>query len=350
MVSRRGDLFEYLRFRLGRDDKYGPTGVLNRRAEPDASGPSFVGAGPTSHRREPLVSIIIPAFNHERFVGQCLDSVVADDYPNKEIVVIDDGSSDGTLHVIESWADGHGRAIPISVVSRPNRGATRTLNELLLMARGELVLPVASDDYLLPGGIRALVTALAADPSCLAVFGDCVVVDEAGQMIFPSALFGYRHTNRDWLVRRLADELITNWTVAGPALLYVREPILSIGGYSEDLLVEDWDFYLRLAAKGWLRFVDCKVAAYRLHGGNAHLDPGTERWRGREARKVALRVARHYRGRRRLLLLLQSLSYLPPLLGLRKGKLTHLPRRAARKAIKVTARTLAAFGQPRIHR
>lgn len=325
-------------------DSNGPTYVLNRPVEPDASGLPLVGAGPTSHRQEPLVSIIIPAFNHERFVGQCLDSVVADDYPNKEIIVIDDGSSDGTLDVIESWADGHDRATPISVVSRPNRGVTRTLNELLLMARGELVLPMASDDYLLPGGVRALVTALAADPTYQAVFGDCIVVDKSGQMVFPSTLSGYRRTNRDWLVRRLADELITNWTVAGSAMLYVREPILSIGGYSEDLLIEDWDFYLRLAAKGWLRFVDCKVSAYRLHDTNQHLNPDTVSRGDIEKRKVALRAARYYRGRRRLILLLEALSFSAPLLGLRRGKLTHLPRRVAKKVLKVTARALAALG------
>ena len=163
-------------------------------------------------------------------------------------------------------------------------------------------------------------------------------------MIFPSALFGYRHTNRGWLVRRLADELITNWTVAGPALLYVRQPVLSIGGYGEDLLVEDWDFYLRLAAKGWLRFVDCTVSAYRLHDSNAHRNRETERRRSNDERKVALRAARHYRGRRRLILLLEVLTLSPPLSGLRKGKLTHLPRRAARRAIKVTARALASLG------
>lgn len=315
---------------------YGPTGALDPLAEPDASGASSVGTGPTSFRPDPLVSIIIPAFNHERFVGQCLDSVLADDYPNKEIVVIDDGSSDGTFDVIKSWADRHAHAVPISVFSRPNRGVTCTLNELLLMARGELVLPIASDDYLLPGGVRALVMALAADPSYRAVFGDCVVVDAAGQMVFPSTLFGYRHTNRDRLVELLADELITNWTVAGPALLYVREPILSMGGYSEDLFVEDWDFYLRLVAKGWLRFVDCKVSAYRLHDSNAHRNPARVGHRG-ERRKVALRAARHFRGRRRRLLLRQALYFSPV-------QLAHLLRRAARKAIKVIARTLASRG------
>jgi glycosyltransferase involved in cell wall biosynthesis len=308
------------------------------------SGYSSDEAGPASVRRVPLVSIIIPAFNHARFVGRCLDSVVADDYPNKEIVVIDDGSSDGTLRVIASWADELREAIPISVVSRPNRGATRTLNELLLMAHGEFVFPIASDDYLLPGGIGTLVAALSGDPTCQAVFADCIVVDDADLVVFTSALSGYRRTNRDWLVRRLADELITNWTVAGPALLYAREPIISVGGYDADLLVEDWDFYLKLASKGWLRFVDRTVAAYRLHQGNEHRNPETQLRRDRERKSVALKAARRFRGRRRLVLLLEAVLYSPPLLGLKAGRLRDLPGRAVSKVIRMSARALASLG------
>jgi Glycosyl transferase family 2 len=140
-----------------RGHRLSPTDVLNRPAESDARGHAFAEADPTSGGREPLVSVIIPAFNHGRFVRQCLDSVADDDYSNKEIVIIDDGSVDGTLAVIESWADEPRAEIPILVVSRPNRGITRTLNELLHKARGQLGLSIANDGYRLLGGVRALV-------------------------------------------------------------------------------------------------------------------------------------------------------------------------------------------------
>ena len=299
---------------------------------------------PTETTRERLVSVIIPAFNHERFVGKCLDSIIADEYRAKEIVVIDDGSSDGTLGVVEAWAARHQGTIPISLVSRPNRGLTCTLNELLRMARGEFVIPVASDDYLLPGGIQALATALAADQACHAVFGDSVVVNEVGDVIYPSTLSDYRRANRRWLTSRLAEAVITNWAVPGSALLYRRERILAIGGYNEDLLVEDWDFYLRLVSRGWLRFVDCKVAAYRLHEGNEHRSFKNQVRHEKEMRGVALKAARRFRGRRRLLLLIEAMSYSPPLMGLQAGKLTDLPGRAVRRVIRMCARTLASLG------
>jgi hypothetical protein len=169
-------------------------------------------------------------------------------------------------------------------------------------------------------------------------------VDEADLVVFTSALSGYRRTNRDWLVRRLADELITNWTVAGPALLYAREPIISVGGYDADLLVEDWDFYLKLASRGWLRFVDRTVAAYRLHERNEHRNPQTQLLRDRELSRVALRAARRFRGRRQFILLLQAIGYSPPLMGLQPGKLTDLPGRAVSRVIRMSVRALASLG------
>jgi glycosyltransferase involved in cell wall biosynthesis len=292
----------------------------------------------------PLVSVIIPSFNHESFIEQCLNSILADEYQNKEILVLDDGSTDGTLHVIQSWASRNGGAISINVWSHSNRGATRSLNELLGRAGGRYVLPIASDDYLLPHAITTLVAAIEGAPEFNAVFGDCIVVNEAGELLHESSLFGYRRANRVWLVRRLADELITNWAVAGPALLYRREPILAIGGYSEDLFVEDWDFYLRLVMRRWLRFVDHKVAAYRLHDRNEHRNAENFVRRADDQRRVALRAANGFKGRQRLLLRLQALSFSAPLVGPRDSNPTNVVRLGLRAGVRLVARLIASIG------
>lgn len=78
---------------------------------------------PVSARaRWPLVSVLIPAFNHEHFVQRCLDSVLEDPYPCKEIVIIDDGSSDATGEKISQWISDHGHRLPVHFVQRENRG------------------------------------------------------------------------------------------------------------------------------------------------------------------------------------------------------------------------------------
>jgi glycosyltransferase involved in cell wall biosynthesis len=258
------------------------------------------------------------AHNHERFVQRSLDSILADEYPNKELVIIDDGSTDGTLAAIERWVAVHGSEIAVSVTSRPNRGIGRTLNELLRAAHGEYVVAVASDDYLLPGGLSGLVVALEAS-DCQAVFGDAQVVDEVGNLRYDSALFEYHKANRERLTTNLAHELIFNWAAGCTVTVCRRESILAMGGYIEDTIAEDWDFYLRLAARGWLRFVDHKATAYRLHGSNTHRDPQTVPILIEQHVKILRRVASDFHGRTRWLLL-AKLAYNSPVVVRLGGK------------------------------
>jgi glycosyltransferase involved in cell wall biosynthesis len=260
----------------------------------------------------------MPAHNHERFVQQSLDSILADEYPNKELLIIDDGSTDGTLAAITRWVEVNGSEIPVSVMSRQNRGIGRTLNELLRAARGEYVVAVASDDYLLPGGLSGLVAALEAT-ACQAVFGDAQVVDEVGDLLYDSALFQYHKANRERLTTNLGHELIFNWPAGGVVTLCRRESILAMGGYHEDTIAEDWDFYLRLAARGWLKFVDHTATAHRLHGSNTHLNPQIVPILIEQHFTVLRRSALAFHGRTRWLLL-AKLAYSSPIFVRLGGK------------------------------
>lgn len=245
-----------------------------------------------------LLSIVVPAYNHERFIRRCLDSVAEITYPNIELVVIDDGSVDETMEIVQDWCRAH-PAVRSLISSRPNRGITRTLNELLQAATGEFVLPLASDDFLLPDGPSALVAALGDN---VAAFGDAIVVDSEGSLVDESLLFGHGRHDRARLTRRPAMDLIANWSVAGPIIAYRRTEVMSIGGYDESLEIEDLDFYLRLASKGWLKFVDVVVASHRIHGGNASLDPSRFDRMNEERRRVTRRAAADFSGRERVIL------------------------------------------------
>lgn len=220
-----------------------------------------------------LVSVAIPLYNHERFIAQCLDSVIQDPYPNKEILVIDDGSQDNSAAEVERWRNNRGRAFRgrFEFISRENRGLTRTLNELVSMAQGDFICLVASDDYLLPNGIGVRVDYLLRSPGKMAVFADCIVVDAEGKVLFNSGLSELHKGRKEYLAHEVlrSYELIFRWCVPGPVFLARREVYQIVGGYDETLIVEDWDFYLRLLSHDLLGFVDALVAAYRLHGDNA---------------------------------------------------------------------------------
>jgi alpha-1,6-rhamnosyltransferase len=224
----------------------------------------------------PLVSIIIPLYNHARYIERCLDSIADDAYPGTEIIMIDDGSRDDSHAVVERWSENRGAAFhgEFRFIRRENRGVTRTLNELVSLASGEYVAVLASDDYLLPGGISARVEYLRAHPEKMAVFADCTVVDDHGVGLHASGLADIYGAQKEFLANDelLPYELIINWCVPGPVFMARRELYDLVGTYDETLAIEDWDFYLRLLARNLLGFVDFPVAAYRLHSGSSLKD------------------------------------------------------------------------------
>jgi len=218
----------------------------------------------------PLVSVLIPAFNHERFVQRCLDSVLEDPYPAKELIIIDDGSTDGTGERIADWVATHCMELPIEYVRRENRGIAATLNELVARASGEFLRPGASDDYLLPGGLDAQVRYLLAHPCRGAVIGDSVVVDQDGNKVHDSGMCDLHGANKslyrsDDGIRRA---VISQWAIGGPVALIRKSALDTVDRWSEGLRIEDWDLFLRLAARDALGFIDVSVCAYRLHGTN----------------------------------------------------------------------------------
>jgi glycosyltransferase involved in cell wall biosynthesis len=220
--------------------------------------------------RAPLVSILIPAFNHESFIKRCLDSVLEDPYPAKEIVIIDDGSTDHTAERIEHWVVAHGGEIPVEFVRRENRGIAATLNELAARSHGEFLRIGASDDYLLPGGLEAQVRYLVSHRNKGAVIGDSIVIDGEGNRLYDSGMSDLHGADKSLYdssdgIRRA---VIGHWAIGGPVTLLRKSVLETVARWTEGLRIDDWDMFLRLAARDAIGFIDVTVCAYRLHGAN----------------------------------------------------------------------------------
>ena len=219
-----------------------------------------------------MVSVIVPAYNHEQYIVRCLDSILEDEYRPKEIVIINDGSSDGTDEKIQHWIEENGKNISTHYLSRKNRGLTKTLNEMLSLVNGRYIIPLASDDYLAAGGILARVKYLQHHNNKLAVFGDCYVVNENNQIVNNSGLFELFHGRRQYLLGGddgVKREIVENWCVPGPVLMFDRKILHEIGVYNENRRVEDWDFYLRMVSRDLLGFIADKVSYYRIHSSSS---------------------------------------------------------------------------------
>lgn len=229
---------------------------------------------PPRQQPQPLVSVVIPLFNHARYVERCLTSLMESGYRPLEILILDDGSTDNSFEVVQAWNARHSDPDVVVVLTRqPNQGLTRTLNRLVTRAAGEFIQVIASDDYLLPDGLHARVEALQDHPQWLAVFGDAIVVDEAGRKVHASALTDLLGSSKRALAnpRAIAMELILRWGVPGGALLVRRsayDSAVGVGLYDETLPFEDRDFHLKALARGGVGFIDRTVSAYRQHPGN----------------------------------------------------------------------------------
>jgi glycosyltransferase involved in cell wall biosynthesis len=200
---------------------------------------------------------------------------LADAYANKEIVIIDDGSIDDTAKIIEQWIAANGDSIKVVYRSRANKGVTATINELTNLASGEFLRLGASDDYFLSGGSQKLVDYLLSSPKKVAVIGDSVVVDENGKVIHESGMMGLHRANKDKYLseKGIIASVISDWAVAGPVPMVRKTYVTGGEGWDEGLRIDDWDFFLRIAAQGGLGFIDERVCAYRVHSSNTCRTP-----------------------------------------------------------------------------
>jgi alpha-1,3-rhamnosyltransferase len=272
-----------------------------------ATGPGMSPSTAAQTRRygapvAPLVSVLVPIYNHERHVAEAAASIAAQSYPNIEVVAVDDGSSDASAEIAEAALAEHGVAYRLE--RQANQGIPRTFNRLLDLARGELLMIVASDDRLVPGAVARRVELLEQQPAALALFTDCRVIDDDGTVTSRSAMRDLWGADVEAFATNwhLGSSLVLMWSVVGPSLTLRRQALDVVGRFDEELRYEDVDFYLRLAATGRLRFDDVPTADYRAHDLNTWRVYGDEIGRAEYYRALSRNVPRLH-GRDRLVAL-----------------------------------------------
>jgi len=186
--------------------------------------------------RPPLVSIIIPCWNARAYIAEAIDSALAQSYPHTEVIVVDDGSEDGSRDVIKSY----GPRIRVHV--GPNRGGSAARNSGLKLARGEHVLFLDADDVLFPHMVETLVAVARAHPGRVPMCDreDHFVGSEP--RVVPHR---NRYDGRDPLIFFLGQSPQTS------SLLHRRKSIDGVGRFDETLpCCQETDLHLRLATKG----------------------------------------------------------------------------------------------------
>jgi glycosyltransferase involved in cell wall biosynthesis len=216
--------------------------------------------------RLPKVSICIASYNHERFFPATLDSALAQTYPNVEIVIVDDGSTDRTFDIAQDYARKHSDRIRLLThEGHVNRGISATVNLATQQSTGEYWSCLGSDDILRADKIDKEVNFLEVNRDVDWVYSYAEYIDANGQTI--RGRFGYDLTRDE---NPLYTLLIGN-RIPGMTALARRACIDRIGEHNTQLLYSDWEFWIRLLSQFGVAFIPQPFVQYRVHGSNVSI-------------------------------------------------------------------------------
>lgn len=189
----------------------------------------------------PLVTIVTPSFNQGHFITATIESVLSQDYPRIEYIVMDGGSTDSTADAVRPYLD------RLTFISEKDRGQTHAINKGLLLAKGEVVAYLNSDDTLLPGAVTRAVAALDRHPDAGAIYGDGFQIDYHGKV---KQQFPFTEPFNLWKLTFVLDYILQQ------SVFFRRACLQEIGWFNEKLhFGMDWDILVRLGKRYGLAYV-----------------------------------------------------------------------------------------------
>ena len=229
---------------------------------------------------KPKVSVIIPTYNRAKFITEAIESVLSQNYPNMEVIVVDDGSTDNTKEVLEPFHD------RIIYLYQQNSGPASARNLGLKNAKGELIAFNDSDDLWLPGSLSEKVEFLKNHLEVSMVFTDCYISTH-GELEEKSLInrkimkkiftkIPKKKEERNWYLfdDNLFDYLAKKNIILIPTVITKKSCFTKLGYFDEELIIhEEYDMWMRVAKEGCkIGFIDKPYAIVRNHDENIHME------------------------------------------------------------------------------
>lgn len=206
----------------------------------------------------PLVTVIVPSYNHEKYISYCIRSIVQQSYTNIQLIVLDDGSTDNSVSIIQKLSNEHG----FYFEKQANLGLCKTLNKAIKKyAKGKYICIVASDDYWTLDKVERQVAFLENNDDYAMVFGMVNIVNDDNEVL------GVLGENIIDLDLQFEGIFLDNKVIA-PTVMIRKDTIESLGGYNESSYIEDWDLWLKVVALYKIGFIKEIQGFYRRHNAN----------------------------------------------------------------------------------
>lgn len=207
--------------------------------------------------------VFVPSYNHSRFIERCLRSIIEQTLPPAKLLVIDDGSKDDSVRVIERVLQDC--PFPSELIARPNAGLCRTLNQGFEQSAGEYFAYLGSDDMWLPEFLERRVALMQQNPNAVLGYGNAFLTDDNDNRLQNSA---------DWAENKIGDTrkmLLLGISPVSSTVFYRRSALEKVR-WNEDSKLEDYEFYLKLSTIGEFVFDPNVYSTWRQHGSNASAD------------------------------------------------------------------------------
>jgi len=207
------------------------------------------------------VSVVMPAKNAAPYIREAIESVFAQASGVRELIIVDDGSTDDTVSLVRALGDSR-----IRLLANDASGVSAARNLGARTATGHWLMFLDADDRLRPSAVATLIAAAKAAPRAIVVYGDYDRIDGEGRPIGRRSLLKRRRKPSGQVLERLA---AGNFIVNGGVMIVRREAFAAAGGFDESLkYCEDWHCWCRLAAVGEFQFIPALLLDYRVHATN----------------------------------------------------------------------------------
>ncbi len=239
----------------------------------------------------PVVSVVMPVYNTAGYVAQTIDALLAQTFRDFELLILNDGSTDDTLAIVQAYAKRDPR---VRVISRDNKGIVASRNELIAECRGKYMAANDADDLSVPDRLEKQVAYMEAHPECVLLGSRVIVMDPFGS---PTYITEHKLTHDE-----IEKELLGNgggWAVVQSSMICRTDAARKIGGYRGEhpVFSEDHDFYLRIAELGKVANLPDPLAWYRRHYSSTTRTYYLEKiQKHAETRERVLREAHEHRG------------------------------------------------------